>query len=362
MDKHLNMSNYKVKVLGAGSIGNHLAFGCRTLGMDVCIVDTDSMALERTKTKIYPERYGKWDETIKLLTPEQVPDTRFDVVIIGTPPSSHLELATYELANNPPSIMLIEKPLTISGVDEIKSFIEIKKRALDTRILVGYNQRLKENTQQLIKLATSLKLGKLTGLNSNMLESWNGILGAHFWMKDEFDSYLPYTEKGGGALHEHSHALNLFLYFAEQFGQGNVSEVKGEFNWVEHKYGRYDKEAYLSLVLESGLVGTVRQDLTTWPAEKVLVSTFEKGKLYWEMGGEVDFVRLTDLDDEESEVWNFPKTRPDDFIGEIRHLVYLLDSGSTQSPIDLEQGIETMRVINAAFESDISKSSVKLNR
>ena len=43
----------------------------------------------------------------------------------------------------------------------------------------------------------------------NGKENWNGILGAHPWLKDEFDSYLGSTKHGGGCLQEHSHGLHL---------------------------------------------------------------------------------------------------------------------------------------------------------
>ena len=59
----------KVKVLGAGSIGNHLSNAARRLGWSVDLVDPDPAALERTRSKIYPSRYGNWDEAIRLFAP-----------------------------------------------------------------------------------------------------------------------------------------------------------------------------------------------------------------------------------------------------------------------------------------------------
>ena len=57
----------KVKIYGAGSIGNHLAHACRTKGRDVALCDKDTDALKRAKNDIYPSRYGLWDDKIKLL-------------------------------------------------------------------------------------------------------------------------------------------------------------------------------------------------------------------------------------------------------------------------------------------------------
>ena len=51
----------KVKILGAGSIGNHLA-NAASLDWEVHLCDISNDALKRTKNLIYRGRYKKWDE------------------------------------------------------------------------------------------------------------------------------------------------------------------------------------------------------------------------------------------------------------------------------------------------------------
>jgi len=70
----------KVKIYGAGSIGNHLANASRSLGWSVDICDIDPEALNRTKTKIYPGRYGKWDNQIGLYLSESIPKSTYDLI------------------------------------------------------------------------------------------------------------------------------------------------------------------------------------------------------------------------------------------------------------------------------------------
>jgi predicted dehydrogenase len=343
----------RVKVIGAGSIGNHLGHGCRTLGMDVTICDIDRRALERARDVIYPNRYGSWDDAITLATPDELAGQAFDIVIVGTPPATHLKVATAELETTRPGVILIEKPLAHPSSTDIDTFIAAAEKS-STRVLVGYNQRLKPNTKHFVHLATTLELGALQGLSSNMLESWDGILKAHFWMNSERDSYLAFTDQGGGALLEHSHALNLFLYFADVLGQGRVTDVVADIEWVSHEDGRYDRDSALSLTLESGLVGTVRQDLHTWPASKEAIATFDKGALVWSMGDSSDRVEHRSTSGELIEGWDFPKTRPDDFLGELEHLRSVWENAGTESPIDLSHGVAVMDVILAAFESSRS--------
>ena len=351
---------HRVKVIGAGSIGNHLAHGCRTLGMDVTIVDLSSDALHRTRDVIYPTRYGAWEEKIRLSTPTEVEGENFDVVIVGTPPATHLAIATSEMKANPPKLLLIEKPLSHPDAAAVRKFRETAGNSA-TRVLVGYNQRLKTNTTAFLDAAASLELGALTGLTSHMLESWDGILRAHFWMTSEKDSYLAFTDQGGGALLEHSHALNLFLYFAAELGQGGVTDVEADMEWVSHETGRYDRDTKLQLTLGSGLMGEVRQDLHTWPAKKEAVAVFEKGSLVWSMGDESDSVTHRDAGGAEIRVWNFPKTRPDDFIGELQHLQDLLNDPSLSSPLDLQNSLDVMDVIFSALESSSSGARVPLS-
>ena len=82
----------RVKIIGAGSIGNHMAHASRELGWDVTVVDLSHDALIRMRDDIYPSRYGAWDPTISLRLSSEAPNGKFDLVIIGTPPDQHLTL------------------------------------------------------------------------------------------------------------------------------------------------------------------------------------------------------------------------------------------------------------------------------
>src|SRR5262245_58145673 len=127
----------KAKIFGAGSIGNHLSHALRTLGHDVMLCDIDPSALERTKASIYPSRYGSWDECIELAL---VPEARrgdFDLIIIGTPPDTHMELALQALEEEPKAI-LIEKPVCTPGLERADALLAAAD-AKRCRLFVGYD-------------------------------------------------------------------------------------------------------------------------------------------------------------------------------------------------------------------------------
>ena len=62
-------------------------------------------------------------------------------------------------------------------------------------------------------------------------------LKAHNWMKSINESYLSKTKLGGGALCEHSHALNLVQYFVKH---KNVQILNKQFKFNKDKKNYHD--------------------------------------------------------------------------------------------------------------------------
>ena len=116
----------RIKIFGAGSIGNHMAHAFRTLDFEVSIFDNDIDALERMQNEIYPERYGDWDDQINLYSSIDSFKGYYDIVVVGTPPSSHLEIAL-QVINERPKALLIEKPLTYPFDKNLNKFFECFK-------------------------------------------------------------------------------------------------------------------------------------------------------------------------------------------------------------------------------------------
>src|SRR3989344_1272791 len=113
----------KIKIIGAGSIGNHLAQASRRMGWQVTVVDRDPEALRRMEEEIYPKRYGSWDASIELFTSDKEPRGGFDIIMIGTPPDTHMQLALQAL-DEKPKVLQIEKPLCTPSLVGLKEFQE----------------------------------------------------------------------------------------------------------------------------------------------------------------------------------------------------------------------------------------------
>ena len=351
-----------VLIFGAGSIGNHLAHACRNKDWEVAIYDADPQALERARETIYPQRYGKWDNNICLVHGKgDCWRKESDVVIIGTPPDTHISVAFEVLTTSPPRVMLIEKPLCTPAMERCQELISLAAQT-GTKVLVGYNHTLTEQTRKAELLLSSQLIGKPLYLRAAFSEHWEGIFKAHPWLNGPQDSYLGYSSRGGGAGGEHSHALNIWQHFSHLLGTGRITEVSAMLDIVTCGPGEYDRIFQVNVRTEKEILGHVVQDVITKPPRKMLSVQGETGFLEWHVNWNegADVLRYGQENTQITEEL-FPKKRSDDFKGEIDHIEKILDKKITESPISLERGLETMLVLAAAHLSHRLKKEVKIS-
>jgi predicted dehydrogenase len=338
-----------VKVIGAGSIGNHMSHAARSIGWHVDLCDISDAALERSRTQIYPRRYGAWDNAINLYTTDRAPRGDHDLIVVGTPPDSHMDLALAALADRPKAL-LIEKPLCGPRLDRAQELFEAAHDS-GVRVFVGYDHVVGEAAEKAAALATSSILGSIETLDVEFREHWGGIFAAHPWLDGPGDSYLGHWRRGGGASGEHSHAANLWQSFAHAVSAGRVISVSAMLDYVTDDTVDYDKLCLLTLRTESGLIGRVVQDVVTNPPHKWARIQGREGYVEWHCGFEAGCDAVIEGDGKgESTRHLIEKSRPDDFIRELLHIAASVKAGSA-SPIDIERGLDTMMVVAAAHES-----------
>lgn len=348
-----------VKVLGAGSIGNHMSHAARALGWRVDLCDISQAALTRTRTEIYPGRYGAWDEDIGLFTTDEAPRGEHDLIVVGTPPDSHMDLAIAALAEGPKAL-LIEKPLCGPGLERAQELFEAGRDS-GVRVFVGYDHVVGEAAETVAAIAASGALGPIETMDVEFREHWGGIFAAHPWLDGPGDSYLGHWRRGGGASGEHSHAANLWQSFAHAAGAGRVIKVSAMLDYVSDHTVDYDRICLLTLETESGLIGRVVQDVVTSPPRKWARIQGNESHVEWHCGFKpgCDAV-LEGSGGGETARHLIEKTRPDDFIRELRHIAAVVESGAA-SPIDLERGLDTMLVIAAAHKSARESRAITIN-
>lgn len=347
----------KVKIFGAGSIGNHLAHASRRLGWSVDMIDVDPAALERTRTQIYPSRYKAWDDGIGLFTADKAPRGSYDLVCIGTPPDSHMALARAAVAEKPKAI-LVEKPLCgpdLAGAGELAA--EAKKAGVAA--FVGYDHVVGRATRFADEAISSI--GAISTLDVEFREEWSGIFAAHPWLSGPADSYLGYWRRGGGATGEHSHAINLWQHFAKRCGAGRVIEVQATIDFIKDAKVDFDRLSLMAFRTENGLTGRCVQDVVTKPPRKWARIQGETGYIEWWAGREPGLDCVAGSVNGAPVEHNVKKTRPDDFIEELRHIESALAGDAAASPLALECGLETMLVIAAAYRSQATGRRVTID-
>jgi predicted dehydrogenase len=340
----------EIKVLGAGSIGNHLAHASRAMGWSVDICDVDPKALERTQNMIYPSRYGKWDEEIRLYENKDAPKGKYDLIFIGTPPDVHLTLALGALDEKPKAI-LIEKPVCGPSLALADEFYK-KAEKLGIPTFVGYDHIVGKASRITSHVSKTSGLGQVVTLDVEFREHWGGIFGAHPWLSGPADSYLGFSDRGGGASSEHSHAANLWQHFAYEIGAGRIVEVQAMLDFVEDAKVKYDRLCVMNFRTENGLIGRCVQDVVTHPPRKWARIQHVDGYVELHVGKEpgVDVV-ASSLPGRIQQEQRISKTRPDDFIEELKHIQEALSSNPKESPIHIRHGLDTMLVVAAAHLS-----------
>jgi predicted dehydrogenase len=349
----------KVKIHGAGSIGNHLSHAARRLGWSVDLVDLDPAALARTREQIYPARYGEFDQAIRLLRADEAPRGGYDLVCIGTPPDSHLALARAAVAERPKAV-LVEKPLCapdLAGAQELADEAE----AAGVAVFVGYDHVVGRASGLVGEALAAGGLGPIATLDVEFREHWAGIFSAHPWLAGPWESYLGFWTRGGGASGEHSHAANLWQHFAHLCGAGRVTQVQASLDMIDDGRVDYDRLCLMTLRTEKGLLGRCVQDVVTRPPRKWARIQGETGHVEWWCGREPGVDAVTGAREGAVIDQKVSKTRPDDFIEELRHIATALAADPAASPISLARGLDTMLVVAAAHLSHRSGRRVRID-
>ena len=343
-----------VKIYGAGSIGNHYAKACRNKRWNVTIFDKDPKALIRTRNFIYPNRYKKWDKKIRLISKDE--NLFYDLIIIGTPPDSHLNIANKILDKNLCKVLHIEKPLCTPDLKGIGNFLRgVEKSRI--KVICGYNHIFAKNTFLTKRLLSkNNKIGKILTITAYNREHWGGIFAAHPWLKGPEESYLGHYRKGGGSLCEHSHAINLFVHFSHFLNLGKVKVVNADIQFEKKKSVHFDKLNFINLKTDNEIIGNVIQDVITKPAQKFIRIQGTRGYVesHINYDNKSDAVILSV--DDKKKIFKIRKSRIDDFKGQLNFIGDLIKNKRTFShKKQLRESIETMLIISAAIKSSITK-------
>ena len=330
----------KIKIIGSGSAGNHIAYAFSKLPVEITQTDLNLAALKRSKFEIYKKRYKEWPKNISQKIEEKKDKQFYDAIIISTPPASHLGLIKKHL--NFSNLFIIEKPICEPSNSTLVELNKIIKKNKNKKFLCGYNHRLFPSTLKLKELIKK-NFKKISQIDVNFKENTEGFLKAHYWYKSLSESYLSKTKIGGGSLCEHSHGINLGQYLIGD--RTNISLKRKRLTWYKKNQCNYDSSAEL-VYLSKNKILNIHQNFITSPTEKNIKVYGKNFFAELTFNYKNSYDRLLVIQEKKVKVSVFKKTRADDFKYEAKYIYECLKKKNSGNILDANNAIKTMNYIN----------------
>ncbi|MCP1423170.1 UDP-N-acetylglucosamine 3-dehydrogenase [Paenibacillus sp. DS2363] len=339
------MSKIKVAVFGCGAIAERRHIPEYAANENVELVAFADPVVERAEKMA--ETYGgkAYSSYEELLANETV-----DAVSVCTPNYLHAPMAI--AAANAGKHVLVEKPMAVS-TEEGEQMIEAAKKN-GVYLMVGHNQRLMPPHVKAKEILDSGKLGKVLNFRTSF-----GHPGPEGWSVDGAESWFFRKEEAiMGAMGDLGvHKSDFIRYLLND----EVSEVAGFISTLHKEGTKVDDNATCLLRMKSGAIGTLVASWTQYRAgDNSTVLWCENGvmKIGTVEGDEV-IVELTNGTVETYKVGAMATNEKQVPSGVIDAFV---ESIVTQTPpaISGEEGLRSLQVILAAFESEKTGQIVKL--
>ncbi|MCF7758039.1 Gfo/Idh/MocA family oxidoreductase [Paenibacillus xylanexedens] len=339
------MSKIKVAVFGCGAIAERRHIPEYAANENVELVAFADPVVERAEKMA--ETYGgkAYSSYEELLANETV-----DAVSVCTPNYLHAPMAI--AAANAGKHVLVEKPMAVS-TEEGEQMIEAAKKN-GVYLMVGHNQRLMPPHVKAKEILDSGKLGKVLNFRTSF-----GHPGPEGWSVDGAESWFFRKEEAiMGAMGDLGvHKSDFIRYLLND----EVSEVAGFISTLHKEGTKVDDNATCLLRMKSGAIGTLVASWTQYRAgDNSTVLWCENGvmKIGTVEGDEV-IVELTNGTVETYKVGAMATNEKQVPSGVIDAFV---ESIVTQTPpaISGEEGLRSLQVILAAFESEKTGQIIKL--
>lgn len=327
----------KILVFGCGSIGERHIRNLETLsagGIIVCDTDPQRLALIKRKYDI-AETYTESQEALA---------QGVDVVLVCTPPSTHIPIAAKAVDNN--AHVFIEKPMShnLDGVDEL--IATASKNGLI--ICVGCNFRFHEGLQLVKDIVESGKIGRIFSARAEFgqyLPDWRP------W-QDYTQSYTARKDLGGGIILDGSHEID---YMRWLFGDvevaccfaGQVGSLKVETEDI----------AEILLQFKSGVIGNIHLDFLRPGYKRTCEIIGEKGIIKWSFEGK--FVKTYSMDTKKWKTFKLATDSNEMYIQEMQHFIRCVETGE-KPLVDGQEGKKSLAIALMAKISTENKKVVKV--
>lgn len=325
-------------MVGCGSIGRRHARNLYSLGVrQLGFCDTNAEALKQCREELSGEIFGDYDEALRKFRP--------DIVLICTPPVYHVEEALAALQAR--AHLFIEKPLSheSSGIQALIA----EARRHDRNVQIGYNLRFHPGLKILKELIDSGKIGRVLWLNAEAgqyLPDWRP------WQHYR-ESYSARHELGGGIILDGSHELDYICWLL-----GRPAEVTCRAERLSSLDVDVEDSAWIYMSFPERRRAELHLDFVQRAYTRTCKVVGETGTAFWDFN--LQEVRWFSA---EQPGWNsipYVFEANDMYVAEMRHLLESLGNG-TGPMVDLEQGRDVIRVVEAAKKSSEERKPQTLN-
>ncbi|WP_339315926.1 Gfo/Idh/MocA family oxidoreductase [Paenibacillus sp. FSL R10-2734] len=340
------MSKIKVAVVGCGSISKKRHIPEYAANPNVELVGFCDLVLERAEGYALQRggrAYTNYEEMLKVEKP--------DAVSVCTPNVLHAQYAI--TAANAGAHVLVEKPMATNEADALAMIEAARKNGVF--LMAGQNQRLMPPHQKAKEILQTGKMGKVISFRTSF-----GHPGPERWSIDGRDSWFFRKEEAimgaMGDLGVHKADLIRWLLGDE------VAEVAAFVNTLHKEGTDVDDNATCILRMKSGAVGTLVASWTyykggdnstvLWCENGVMhIGTHPVDQVIVELrDGSVEKYQVGAMATNEKQV---PSGIMDAFVESI--------VTNTPPSISGEEGLKSLKVILATFESQDSKKVVSLS-
>ena len=243
--------------------------------------------------------------------------------------------------------MVIEKPVsaTSEGLADILKIVKEKKICTH----VAYCYRFAPSVKRMKELVDANRLGKVLSARlhiSTFLPDW------HPW-EDYRDFYMSKIEQGGGARLDESHGIDLLRWLF-----GEIDTVFASVEKVSELDISSDDLTIMLLKFKNGLTAEAHFDLLGRSPRIGLELIGSDGTLLWDrINGTIEIF------DPKSKRWSVENFGSDDFVKsydlQAEYLIKRFGENKS-SECDLEDGIKTLRVLEAALESSLGGTTINI--
>ncbi len=280
--------------------------------------------------------------------------TRIDIdaIFVDTPNYLHEEMAVAALKSK--KNVLVEKPISIT----VKAADNMARCAKSSGmyLMVEQTQRFDPIHQAAKKVLDEGVLGRVHNIRGRI-----GHAGPEYWSEGKAHWFYDKKKSGGGAMIDIGvHITDLVRWFANK----KVTEVFATIQTLE-KPVKIDDNATVLFRFEDGSKGEIECSWTTRPYEVLTFTYGDKGKMVTSVGADkpvkVSLVKTGKNEDPNVTVEEmYPRIAPGNGWENAVH--YFIDCcmNGEKPFVTGEEGRETMRVINAAYESNESGKWVKV--